>query len=147
MPGDGDPALPTTAPEQWTVPGEVPSLELASALMQFGIDRHLNKQAMNAVPALARAESMFVQLSGDDSPQAVLARTHHAVALVKVGRNGQALPLLLRVINVMEKTPVDDATYTLALANAAQLVARKGDAELATKYLDRSRRLMVRIRQ
>ncbi|CAN5803123.1 hypothetical protein BH18ACI5_BH18ACI5_05610 [soil metagenome] len=46
----------------------------------------------------------------------------------------------------MEKTPIDDATRTLALANAAQLLARNGGEELAAEYLEKTQILMTRMK-
>jgi len=132
--------------EELATPGGVASPALATAMMQLGIYHHMRDRAGNAVPMLARAESMFVQSIGDDAPPTVLARTHHAISLFKMGRHGQALPLLLRALQQIEKTPVDDGTHTLALATAAQLLVRQGNEQLAAEYLARAQKLLSRIK-
>jgi hypothetical protein len=47
-------------------------------------------------------------------------------------------------IKVLEKNRPEDGTYTLALANAAQLLAERGELELANEYVHRAQRLMPR---
>jgi hypothetical protein len=61
---------------------------------------------------------------------------------MKVGRRAQALPLLEQAIRVMETSPGDDGIYVLALANAAQLLAERGEEQRATAYLGRAQHLM-----
>ena len=123
--------------------GDAPGLQRATSLMQLGVFRHMRDRPGNALPVLARAEEMFTQLQGEGAASTATARAHHACALFKMGRRSQALPLFINAINVLEKSRPDDATYTLALAHAAQLLAEQGPTELANNYLNRAQRLVA----
>ena len=125
--------------------GDTASLPLARCLVQLGISLHMRGQAANAVPLLSRAGALFEVLVGEDAEPTALTRAHHGVALMKLSQRLQALPLLLKAIARLEKGTDDLATYTLALANAAQLVAEH-DAARAQKYLERAQSLLQRIR-
>jgi tetratricopeptide (TPR) repeat protein len=98
----------------------------------------------NALPVLTRAEEMFTHLQGENAPSTATARAHRACALFKMGRQAQSLPLFMDAIKVLEKNRPEDGTYTLALANAAQLLAERGELELANEYVHRAQRLMPR---
>ena len=63
---------------------------------------------------------------------------------MKLGRRAQSLPLFEQAIPVLEKKRRDDGTYILALANAAQLLAERGDERRAAEYLRRAQTLMGR---
>lgn len=128
--------------EELTQSGDLPSLQRATSLMQLGIFRHIRDRPGDALPVLARAEALFTQLQGESAPSTATARAHHACALVKMGRHSQALPLFITAIKVLEKSRSDDATYTLALANAAQLLAERGDTDRANEYVRRAQQLM-----
>ena len=133
--------------EELSTSGNTPNLDLATGLVQVGANYHLNGRPGNALPLLTRAESMFVRLLGDEAPPAVVARIHRGAALFKLGRRAEALPLLLRAIKVMESTPVDPAAYMLALATAAQILARQGDGERAAVYAERAKQLMEAVQR
>lgn len=66
---------------------------------------------------------------------------------MKIGRRAQALPLLEQSIRVMETSRGDDGTYVLALANAAQLLAERGQEQLAAEYVGRPQRLMSSLKE
>jgi hypothetical protein len=127
--------------------GETASPELAAALMQLGITLHLRDRAGNALPLLSRAERMFVEVSGEGASEAIIARVHHARALLKIGRHGQAGPMFVSAIKTFEKQPVDGQTYLLALASAGQCFAQQGNAAAAAEYLGRAQSLMERMKQ
>lgn len=123
--------------------GDTPSLRLATCLMQLGTFFHMRDRAGNALPLLSRAEKMFVDLAGHDAPATAMARANHGIALMKIGRRAQALPLLEQAIRVMEKSPPDDSIYILTLAHAAQLLAERGEERTAAEYVSRAQRLMA----
>ena len=118
--------------------GDTPSLDLATVLMQLGIFLHMRDRPGNALPLLSKAERMFLDLTGSDGPGTATARVHHGCALMKLGRRAQSLPLFEQAIPVLEKNRKDDGTYMLALANAAGLLAERGDEQRATEYLSRA---------
>ena len=122
---------------------EAPSLRLANSLMQLGMVRHMRDRPDSALPVLERAEEMFARLEGESAPSTATARAHHACALFKMGRRAESLPVFLDAIKVLEKSRPDDATYTLALANAAQLLMDGGEMELANEYLERAKQMMT----
>ena len=126
--------------------GETASVPLARCLLQLGVSLHLHDQAAKAGPLLARAEALFQVLVGEDAEPTALARAHHGIALMKVSQRARALPLLLKAIGRFEKGTDDVATYTLVLANAAQLLAEHDEVR-AREYVERAQSLMQRIRR
>jgi hypothetical protein len=132
--------------EELATVGDTPTLRLATLLMQLGVFQQMRDRPGNAAPILARAESLFVQLKGDEAPETVMARAHHGIALFKLGDHRGAGPLVLRAVEQFEQARVDEGTQLLALATAAQLLAHRGDEQRATRYLQRSQELMARMK-
>ena len=127
--------------------GDVSSPELAKGLMDLGIALYMRDRAGNALPLLSRSERMFIEVCGENGTETIVARVHHARAVLKMGRYGQAGPMFISVIKAYERQRFDDRTYLLALASAGQCLAQQGDAAGAAEYIVRSQRLMERMKQ
>jgi hypothetical protein len=139
----GEPALQ----ERIAMLGDTPSPQLAGCLMQLGRLLRMRGRAGNAVPLLSRAERMFIELAGLDAKETVIARTHHAYALVEIGRHRQALPMFISAIKVFEKERFDDRIYLLALAGAGHGLSEQGDTVGAAEYIGRALQLQEAMKQ
>ena len=125
--------------------GDTPSAQLALTLLEFTMFLQRRDRAAEAVPVAARAAAMCEDFLGGRTLQTIAARTYQGYALFKVGREDEALPILLAAIEFFEDEPVDKMTYALALNAAMQILDKQGRTQLAEDYVERLQRLIAEI--
>jgi Tetratricopeptide repeat len=116
------------------------SARLAGCLLELGVFFQVQERPGEALPHLRRAHEMLTELVGEEAPQTVVARTHHGYALFQTQQHAEALPLLVRSIEVLEETQPDSMIYVMALNGAGQILAEQDDPR-ASDYLEELRRI------
>ena len=119
------------------------SARLAGCLLNWALSFQVQERPGEALPHLRRAHEMLTARRRGGAADR-RRQDDHGYALFQTQQHAEALPLLLRSIEVLEETQPDSMIYVMALNGAGQILAEQDDPR-ASDYLEELRRIMAQM--